>query len=314
MAGNQFQTFNFPFAPEQNVSHSFIDYGCTSALDLDLEEETETLVVHSKRSRGEREKKQQLFARQPSLPFLEPNELSSFLPEETLSDYQLEGRKNIGKSTIHVDNFCTDHPDIMFGTLGELLKDELNCQPWNTCGKLCKTSNLLMGPAERACEFCASFNKASSHLTSPSARLIQQLGTALPDIPPQLLENFCLQSNMLEIPRLHYDTFVGNVLATHTSKDDQCLLMYPSGHDLDVVNFSHVLPIPQSLEFSIQQSSSPPFKPIVKCQQFANQGRVQQIDCASFGGNSIIVGIRSRYNCTFFQGSVDKDGENEVVR
>lgn len=298
-----FQGYNFPFCGEENVSQSFVDYGSPSMLNIDLDEHGKKLVIHSKQCHSS--EFQRLTANQLSLPFLEPNQRSLSIPEETLFDYQLRGRsyrghKRFEKCSVHVNNFSADHPDIMYSTVAELVQDDMNCYPWNTCDMLKSNSFLPWKRKESSCKLCSNFRQSYTNQNSNCARVVKYLASALPDLSPVLLYNLFQESHALEIPRFHYDTFLGNCLACYTLETDhQGLLMYPGGPGLDVLNFSH---ISQSVEFEgAEISNLSPLQPVLLKQQFAVQGRIRQIDFAAYSHNNIIVGVRSQYHCSFFQ-------------
>lgn len=297
------QGYNFPFCGEENVSQSFVDYGSPSMLNIDLDELGEKLITHSRQSHDSQ--LHRLAANQLSLPFLEPNERSLWIPEETLFDYQssarsYKGQKRFEKRSIHVDNFSADQPDIMYSTIAELVQDDMNFYPWNTCNMLKLNSFLPWKLKETSCKFCSNLRQAFANKNSNNAQVIKDLASALPDLSPALLYDLFQESYALEIPRLHYDTFLGNCLACYPLETDhKGLLMYPSGPGLDILNFSH---IPQSVDNeSAEISSLSPLKPVLSKQQFAVQGRIRQIDFASYSHNNIIVGMRSQYHCSFFQ-------------
>lgn len=311
------QGYNFPFCGEENVSQSFVDYGSSSMLNIDLDKQGKKLVIDSKQSHDSQ--LQRLAAQNLSLPFLEPNQRSLAIPEEALFDYQSSGRsfrdqKTSEKCGVHVDNFSADHPDIMYSTIAELVQDDLNCYPWITCNVLKSKFNSLFPwrKKETNCKLCFKFNKSIANKNSNPAQVVKYLASALPDLSPELLYNLLQESHALEIPRLHYETFLGNCLACYTSETDrQGLLMYPSGPGLDVLNFSH---ISQPMDFERAEISNlSPLKPILSTQQFAVQGRIRQIDFTSYSHNNIIVGIRSQYHCSFFQSNPSASGEDGKV-
>lgn len=305
------QGYNFPFCGEENVSQSFVDYGSPSMLNIDLDELGKKLVTHSRQSHDSQ--LQRLAANQLSLPLLEPNERSLWIPEETLFDYQSSGRayKNqelFEKFSMHVDNFSADQPDIMYSTIAELVQDDMNAYPWNTCTMLKLNSFLPWKRKETSCRLCSNFRQAFADKNSNNARVIKDLASALPDLSPVLLYDLFQESHALEISRLHYDTFLGNCLACYPLETDhKGLLMYPSGPGLDILNFSH---ISQSVDNgSAEVSSLSPLRPLLSKQQFAVQGRIRQIDFASYSHNNIIVGMRSQYHCSFFQSYPSASGE-----
>ncbi len=311
------QGYNFPFCGEENVSQSFFDYGSPSMLNIGLDEQGKKLVIDSKQSHDSQ--LQRLAAKNLSLPFLEPNQRSLAIPEETLFDYQSSGRSFRDKKTsekcgVHVDNFSADHPDIMYSTMAELVQDDMNCYPWITCNVLKSKFNSFLPwrKKETTCKLCLKFTKAIANQNSNPAGVVKDLASALPDVSPELLYNLLQESHALEIQRLDYDTFLGNCLACYTSETDrQGLLMYPSGPDLDVLNFSH---ISQPMDFEgAELSNLSPLKPIMSTQQFAVQGRIRQIDFTSYSHNNIIVGLRSQYHCSFFQSNPCASGEEGKV-
>lgn len=302
---HEFQGYNFPFSGQENVSQSFVDYGSPSMLNIHLEEHGKKLFLHSKQSHDSQ--LQRLVANQVCLPFLEPNQRSSIVPEETLNDYQLSGhlcrdRISFEKANVHVDNFSTDHPEIMYSTISDLVQNDLNCLPWDTCDTLKSNSSLPWKGKETKCKLCYSFRRAYNNQKSNPARVMTHLASALSDISPVLLYDLFQESHALEAPRFHYDTFLGNCLSCHSLETGhQGLLMYPSGPGLDVLNFSHVSQYSGFMEFEGTESNSTPFKPVLSNQQFAVHGQIRQIDMAIYSQSNIIVGVRSQYNCSFFQ-------------
>lgn len=310
------QNYNFPFSDQENVSQSFMDYSSASVLNIGLDEHEKRLVIDSKQSHDSQ--LQRLVAKHPSLPFLEPNQRSSFVPEETLNNYQLSGflrRKqlNFDISTAHVDNFSAYHPDIMYSTATDLLQEEMNCFPWSTCGNMRHKIDVYR-PWQRKegyCKLCSNFRKASMFQDSKPSQVMKHLGTALPDVCPSLLESLLKESTALEIPRFHFDTFLGNSLSCHTLQTDgKALLVYPSGAGLDILNSSCIT---QSQESVDEESTSLPFEPILSEQQFSIRGQIRQIDCSSYSHNNVVVGTRSQYNCSFFQSCPNISKERNSV-
>lgn len=312
-----FQRYNFPFCGEEKVSQSFIDYGSPSVLNIDMDEQGQKLVIHSNQSHDS--KLQRLAANQPSLPFLEPNQRSSSIPEENLNDYQFRRRSrrdriSVEKCGVHVENFLADRPDVMYSSITELVHDDTNCHPWKTCDLLKSNSSLPWKQTETSCKLCSNFRQACTHQNSNPARVVKHLTSALADISPVLLYNLFQESHALEIPRFHYDTFLGNSLACNSLETDhQGLLMYPSGPGLEVLNFSHIPQCCESMDFENAEYYLSTLKPELSKQQFAVQGRIRQIDFASYGHSNIIVGIRSQYHCSFFQSHPSASGEGEKV-
>ena len=302
------QSYNFPFSGQEHVSQSFIEYGSASVLNIDLDEDGQRLVIHSNQLHDSLFQRR-LVAKHPSLPFLEPNQRCSSLPEETLNDYQLGGclrrdQLNFNASTVHVDNFSADHPDVMYGTIVDLLQEEMSCPPWSTCGNNKHKIDVYF-PWKRkddCCKVCYNIRHASAHRNSNPNQILKHLGATLPDISPTLLDNLLQESNALEISRLHFDAFMGNSLTCHALEEDyQALLMYPSGPGLDILNFSHISHVPLSMVSATKECTSLPFHPVLLKQQFSVQGRIRQIDFSSYSYNNIVIGSRSQYNCTFLQ-------------
>ena len=323
-----FQGYNFPFCGEENVSQSFIDYGSPSILNIDLDKKDQKVVIHSRQTHDSHIL-QRLVANQLSLPYMEPNERSSTIPEETPSGFRfIHGdngkpyrckraefeRSNPGglsrnrlsseKYNLHVENFSEDHRDVMYSTIAELVQDEFNCYPWNTCNMFKSNSFLPWQRKELGCKLCSSMYKSYSDQESNSSQVIEHLGSALPDISPVLLHDLFKESSALETPRLHYDTFLGNSLAGHCLETNhQGLLVYPSGPGLDVLNFSHISQCSDVVDFenTCTENSVSSLKPVLSNQQFAISGRIRQIDFSSYSPNNMIIGIRSQYHCSFFQ-------------
>ncbi|KAJ7328642.1 TATA box-binding protein-associated factor RNA polymerase I subunit C [Desmophyllum pertusum] len=261
-----FQGYNFPFCGEENVSQSFIDYGSPSILNIDLDKKDQKVVIHSRQTHDSHIL-QRLVANQLSLPYMEPNERSSTIPEETPSGFRfIHGdngkpyrckraefeRSNPGglsrnrlsseKYNLHVENFSEDHRDVMYSTIAELVQDEFNCYPWNTCNMFKSNSFLPWQRKELGCKLCSKTNH-------------------------------------------------------------QGLLVYPSGPGLDVLNFSHISQCSDVVDFenTCTENSVSSLKPVLSNQQFAISGRIRQIDFSSYSPNNMIIGIRSQYHCSFFQ-------------
>ena len=312
---NPFQRYNFPFCGKENVSQSFVDYGSPSMLNIDMEDQGQKLLFHSNQSDDSQlyTELQRLSANQPSLPFLEPNQGSSSVPEEPLNDYQFlrrscKDRVSVKKCGVHVENFSADRPDIMYSSIAELAHDDMNCHSWKTCDLFKSSSSLPWKQKETSCRssctLCANFCQACKNQSGNAARVVKHLSSALPDISPVLLYNLFQESHVLEIPRFQYDTFLGNSLACNPlGTDHQGLLMYPSGSGLEVFNFSCISKCCESTDFENTECTSSPLKPELWKQQFVVQDRIRQIDFASYSPRNIIVGIRSQYHCSFFQGS-----------
>ena len=309
--------YNFPFCGEENVSQSFVDYGSPSILNIDMEDQGQKPLIYSNQSYDSQ--LQRLAANQPSLPFLVPNQRSSSIPEETLDDYQFRRRSykeqiSVEKCGVHVENFSADRPDIMFSSIAELVHDDRNCHPWKTCDLFKSNSSLPWKQRETSCKLCSNFCQACKSQNSNAARVVKHLSSALPDISPVLLYNLFQESHTLEIPRFQYDTFLGNGLACKSlGTDHQGLLMYPSGPGLDVFNFSYISQCSESTDFENAERNSSPLKPELSKQQFVVQGRIRQIDFASYSRSNIIVGIRSQYHCSFFQSCPSASGEGDKV-
>ena len=309
---NNFQVFNFPFSDEENVSQSFVDYGSPSMLNIDMEDQAQKLLFHSNQSDSS-QLQRRLATNQPSLPFLEPNQRSSSVPEETFDDF------TVGKCGVNVENFSADHPDIMYSSVSELVHDDMNCHSWKTCDLFKSISSLPWKQEETlcsrsSCKLCSCFRHACQSQNSNAARVIKHLTSALPDISPEFLYDIFQESHALEIPRFQYDNFLGNSLAcTSLETDHQGLLMYPSGFGLEVFNFSCISQCCEFTDFETEEYSLPPLKPELSKQQFIVQDRIKQIDFASYSHSSILVGIRSQYHCSFFQSCPSASGEGDKV-
>ena len=318
---NALQGYNFPFCGEENVSQSFVDYGSPSMLNIDMEDQGQKLLFHSSQSDDSR--LQRLAAKQPSLPFLEPNQHSSSVPEENLNDYQFLRRSfkeqtSVEKCGMDVENFSADRPDIMYASVAELVHDDMNCRVWKTCDLFKFNSSLPWKQKETSCrsscKLCSNFCQARKNQNSNAAQVVKHLTSALPDISPVLLYNLFQESHALEIPRFQYDTFLGNGLACKSlGTDHQGLLMYPSGSGLEVFNFSSISQCFESIDFENAEYNSSSFKPQLSKQQFVVQDRIRQVDFASYSCSNIIVGIRSHYHCSFFQSCPSASGEGDKV-
>ena len=314
------QGYNFPFCGEENVSQSFVDYGSPSMLNIDIDQGQKPLI-HSNQS--DDSQLQRLAASQPSLPFLVPNQRSSSIPEETLTDYQFRRRSckqqiSVEKCGVQVENFSADRRDIMYSSIAELVYDDMNCHPWKTCGLFKSNSSLPWKQKENSCrascKLCFNFGQACKNQNSNAARVVKHLSSALPDISPALLYSLFQESHALEIPRFQYDTFLGNSLACNSlGTDHQGLLMYPSGPGLEVFNFSYISQCCKSTDFENVDDNSSPLKAELSKQRFVVQGRIRQIDFASYSHSNIIVGIRSQYHCSFFQSCPSACGEGDKV-
>jgi len=318
---NAFQGYNFPFCGEENVSQSFVDYGSPSTLNIDMEDQAQKLLLHSNQS--DDSQLQRLAANQLSLPFLEPNQRSSSVPEETLNDYQFLRRSckeqiSGGKCGVHVENFSADRPDIMYSSIAELIHDDMICHSWKSCDLFKSNSSMPWKQKETSCwsscKLCSNFRQARKSQNSNAAQVVKHLSSALPDISPVLLYNLFQESHALEIPRFQYDTFLGNSLACNSlGTDHQGLLMYPSGSGLEVFNFSCISQCCESIDFENAKYNPSPLKPELSKQQFVVQDRIKQIDFASYSRSNIIVGIRSQYHCSFFQSCPSASGEGDKV-
>lgn len=310
------QSYNFPFSGQENVSQSFIDYSSASVLNIDLDDHDESLIIHSKKLHNSRP--QRLVAKHQSLPFLGPNiSPSSSLPETTmndrhLSDFLHSGEFNPYSPTEHVHNFSICHPDIMYRTAHDLLREEVNCYPWNSCRNLRYGVDLSKpwNHKETYCQMCRNLLKARKYQDNNNyLQVLKHLGTTLPDISPSLLENLLQESISLETSQLHFDTFMGNSLACQVlDGSQQALLMYPSGAGLDTLNFSNILQFSGDFD-----STSLPSEPVLSNQQFSLQGQIRQIDFSSFSGNNIAVGTRSQYNCSFFKSYSNDSSKGNLV-
>ena len=53
--------------------------------------------------------------------------------------------------------------------------------------------------------------------------------------------------------------------------------------------------------------------PILSRQQFALQGAIKQIDISSHSSEDVVVGIRSQYNCSFFQSHPNSSTDRNLV-
>lgn len=304
------QGYNFPFCGKENVSQSFVDYGSPSMLNIDMEDQGQKLLFHSNQSDGSQ--LQRLSAIQPSLPFLEPNQGSSSVPEEPLNDYQFLRRSckdqiSGGKCGVHVENFSADRPDIMYSSIAQLAHDDMNCHPWRSCDLFKSNSSLPWKEKETSCrsscKLCSNFCQACKNKNGNAARVVKHLSSALPDISPELLYDLFQESHVVEIPRCQYDTFLGNSLAcSPLGTDHQSLLMYPSGSSLEVFNFSCISQCCESTDFEKAELKLSPLQPELWKQQFVVQDRIRQIDFASYSPSNIIAGVRSQYHCSFFQG------------
>lgn len=194
-----------------------------------------------------------------------------------------------------MDTFSADHPDIMYGTAADLLKEEMNRPPFSTCSNNKNKVDFYFPWKRRedCCKLCSKIRYASLNKESNPGQMLKQLGTTLPDISPRLLENLLQESNALDTCRLHFDTFLGNSLSCYAlDTEQQALLLFPSGPGLDVLNFTHV-------PCSTEQNTH--FHPLLSKQQFAIHGQIRQIDFSSYSHKNVVAGIRSQYNCAFFQ-------------
>lgn len=308
------QSYNFPFSHQENVSQSFIDYSSASVSNIDLDEGDRTLVIYSKKSHNSQ--RQRLVARHQSLPYL---------PVEIVNDYHLNGflhryELNCDIPSVvlsHVDNFSAYHPDIMYGTVVDLLHEDMNVPPWSICMNIRRDRDPSMPWKQKTvnCKLCSKVRQVSLRENDDLFKAIKYLGKTVPDISPLLLENLLQESITLESSRLHFDTFMGNSLACHASKaDNQAVLMYPSGAGFDILNFSNILQFSESADNDGTSSSSPSSsKPIVSMQQFSIQGQIRQIDFSSHSGNNMVIGTRSQYSCSFFQSCSTDSTDGSLV-
>ena len=318
----EFQGYNFPFSGQENVSQWFVDYGSPSMLNLHLEEHGKELVIYSNRSHDSQI--QQLVATQTSLPFLDPNQHSPAIKGESFTDYELSVRSHenwfsLEKANIHVENFAADHPGVMYSTLTNLAQNELKRSPWGTCGAL-KSNFFLPWKVKEAwcrCELCCYFRQGFANRKSNAARVMKDLESALPDISPFLLYDLFQESNALETTRFQYDTFLGNCLSCHPLEtNNQGLLMYPSGRGLDVLNLLHISMDPTHLMFERKESGAASLTSVLSKQQFAIHGQIRQTDFSAYNQSDIIVGVRSQYNCSFFQSNLStyREGVSKPLR
>ena len=315
MVGGKFtvmQSYNFPFSHQENVSQSFIDYSSASVSNIDLDEDDSTLVIYSKKSHNSQ--RQRLVATHQSLPFLPVEMLNDCHFNGFLRRYELS--RDIPSVVLsHVDNFSAYHPDIMYGTIVDLLQEDMSVPPWSTCENTRHNKDPFWPRKQKQahCKLCSNVRKASLRENGDLFQTIKHLGTSVPEISPSLLENLLQESITLESSRFHFDTCMGNSLACHTSEaDNQAVVMYPSGAGLDILNFSNILLFSGSADKDGTSSTS---EPIISMQQFSIQGQIRQIDVSSYSGNNIVVGTRSQYSCSFFQScSTDSTDGNLVSR
>ncbi|XP_022791777.1 uncharacterized protein LOC111331015 [Stylophora pistillata] len=278
-------------------------------LNLHLEEHGKELVSYSNRSHDLQI--QQLVATQTSLPFLDLNQRSSAIIEQTFTDHELSARLykdwvSLGKANVHVENFSADHPGIMYSTVTNLAQTDLKGSSWGTCGAL-KSNFFMPRKGKEAlcrCKLCYNFREGYANRKSNAARVMKDMESALSDIPPFLLYDLFQESNALETTRFQYDTFLGNCLSCHSSEtNDQGLLMYPSGPGLDVLNLLLISVDPTNPLFEGKEIGSASFTSVLSKQQFAIHGQIRQTDFSTYSQSDIIVGVRSQYNCSFFQSS-----------
>ena len=293
------QSFNFPFSEQEIVSHSFLDYSSSSLSNIDLDEDGKTVVIYPKKSHNSRLR---LEANHPSLPLLTPNSPSCSLSLKTMVDSNLRDDAVSEISSNHLSNFSTYHPDVMYGTVSGLLQEELSCYPWAICGNI-RPSIDLYSPWNRKeayCKMCSKLSKASQRRKgSGTQAILQQLKTSLSDISPSLLDDLLQESITSELSQFHFDLLMGNSLACHSlDAEQQAILIYPSGSGLDVLNFAKISQFAKATGLDDTLFCA---NPILTRQQFTLQGGIKQIDFSSHSSEDIVVGIRSQYNCSFFQ-------------
>ena len=299
-----FPSFNFPYSANGEVNESFVDYGSSSALNLDVDI-AGNVIFQAKQPYRIQKQAWRVISRQPSTPILPPNEQCS-IADETLADFErAEPRKTTTNSSKHVCNFSSDFSEVMHGTMAQLLREQLNVTPWNSCPKLTTESLSSKDFFGHDCLLCKDQWKCKPPTPKQSESLAfkENLSTALVDVPAQLLEGLLKESYEQRIEQLKFDTLQGNVLAYALRGDSQGVLVYPSGPVMEVLNVS-------SCNCSEEKVVIAPI------QQFALNGSVKQVVCESAVQDQLLVAARGQYHCTFFQGSIldQVSGERERGR
>ena len=316
-----FPSFNYPSS--SNASQSFLEYGNTALVNLDADEQDGSTHVHS--ARGRRRSKFHLVSRQPSIPFLKPNNCSSVLDVDQIK-YEVEGLKLqwnpfrndrkivFSEARNHVRNIFRDHPEIMYGCTAKILQDEFldsnskfvicDTQPWSNTKDVVKS-----GKHYQLCRFCRTLGMPEKHINS-SLSLPQKLHCGLSEIPTELLYDLVHESYEQKIIDCYYNSLQGNNLVCvkfEKSVDgpSACLMCYPSGSNLDELNTGYLTEISNSNECD-SAVLLPPLS-YVSSQHFQLLGRLNQLDCCTFTPNQVMLGARTQYQCSFLAGNFDTE-------
>ena len=179
-------------------------------------------------------------------------------------------------SPIHLSNFSSCHPDVMYGTVSGLLQEELSCYPWGICANIRPSMDLYLpwNRRETHCNQCSKLCKAAQgRKGSGTHAIMQQLKRTLSEISPSLLDDFLQESITSELSQFHFDLFMGNSLAGHSlNAEQQAILLYPSGSGLDVFNFAKMSQFARAAGLDDTLFSA---NPLLSRQQFALQGAIK---------------------------------------
>ena len=327
---SHFSSFNFPSI--SNSNQSFLEYGNTALLNLDVDEKSGKIRAHS--GRENRRGKFQLVAKQPSLPFLSPNNRSCIPDIDQIKIYEVEDPANIGwkrytkekhaasKARQHVQHLFSDHPEKMFACTAELLQNELVDSGFHTCYS--HSNDDVMKFVERnderhkmQCRLCRNLAMyRTKKLSFHSKNFLGTLHEGLADIPVSLVIELLNESYEQKMNDLYYNSLQGNNLAclplvnsARANGESSSLLCYPSGPNLEVLNTCILTDIDNSRETdaAIDTVGSPCLS-IASSQQFQLQGRLNQLDCAFYTPDQVLIGARTQYQCSFLSGVYDSDG------
>ena len=288
-----FQMFNFPFEVDGDVNESYLDYGSSADLNLDVDD-AGNLIFQAKLPYRIDKPRWSVRAKQPCIPCLPPNQ-RALIPDEPI-EYS---RRKASVPVKHSLSVYSDFPEVMFGSCVELIHKELDGDDdlWNCCPRLSVESTSLSDFFDHECIMCSfkvqNYVEPHSCMKMRRKYWLENLSSTIADIPPDLVEGLLRESYEEKLEQCKYDTTQGNVLAcSGAGSGNDGVVVYPGGPLLEVLNVSRfTCTADEGLDLELKQ-------------QFAINGSIKQVVCASVVPGQLLAAARSQYHVTFFQGSL----------